>query len=77
MKISAEPEIPPTEATKAKIYNLEILDDTEKKDENKPKPTNKAVYAVGAVLVATILVCIIAIFGRRRCTKTPKNRRYV
>lgn len=77
LKISAEPEIPPTEATKAKIYNLEILDDTEKKDENKPKPTNKAVYAVGAVLVATILVCIIAIFGRRRCTKTPKNRRYV
>lgn len=39
--------------------------------------TNKAVYAVGAVLFATIIIVIISIFGRRRCRKTPKNRRYV
>lgn len=48
-------------------------------DENK-KPkinTSKAVWAVGAVLLATIVICIIAIFGRQRCRKTPKNRRYV
>lgn len=39
--------------------------------------TRKAVWAVSAVLIAIIVICIIAIFGRRRCRKTPKNRRYV
>ncbi|XP_046476577.1 angiotensin-converting enzyme 2 isoform X2 [Neodiprion pinetum] len=41
--------------------------------------TSKAVWAVAAVLVATVAICVIAIFGRRRCVKsqTPKNRRYV
>lgn len=41
--------------------------------------TSKAVWAVAVVLVATVTICIIAIFGRRRCVKsqTPKNRRYV
>lgn len=44
----------------------------------KPKiNTNKAVWAVGAVLLAIIIVCAIAIFGRQRCRKTPKNRRYI
>ncbi|XP_043267787.1 angiotensin-converting enzyme-like [Venturia canescens] len=47
-------------------------------NDEKPKPnTSKAVWAVAAVLVATITICIIAIFGRRRCRKAPKNRRYV
>ncbi|XP_044583140.1 angiotensin-converting enzyme-like [Cotesia glomerata] len=36
-----------------------------------------AVWAVGSVLIATIAIVFIAIFGRRRCRKTPKNRRYV
>lgn len=49
------------------------LDDNEKPKIN----TSKAVWAVGAVLLATIIICIIAIFGRQRCRKTPKNRRYV
>ncbi|XP_011300357.1 angiotensin-converting enzyme-like isoform X2 [Fopius arisanus] len=39
--------------------------------------TSKAVWAVGAVLIATVTIVIIAIFGRQRCRKTPKNRRYV
>ncbi|XP_011646803.1 angiotensin-converting enzyme-like isoform X2 [Pogonomyrmex barbatus] len=39
--------------------------------------TSKAVWAVSAVLIAIVVICIIAIFGRRRCRKTPKNRRYV
>ena len=39
--------------------------------------TSKAVWAVSAVLIAIVIICIIAIFGRRRCRKTPKNRRYV
>ncbi|XP_046744536.1 angiotensin-converting enzyme 2-like [Diprion similis] len=41
--------------------------------------TSKAVWAVAAVLIATVAICVIAIFGRRRCVKsqTPKNRRYV
>ncbi|XP_025987532.2 angiotensin-converting enzyme 2 isoform X2 [Solenopsis invicta] len=39
--------------------------------------TSKAVWAISAVLIAIIVICIIAIFGRRRCRKTPKNRRYV
>ncbi|KAK2582171.1 hypothetical protein KPH14_004528 [Odynerus spinipes] len=47
-------------------------------DEKKPKiNSSKAVWAVAAVLVATIIICVIAIFGRQRCRKTPKNRRYV
>lgn len=51
------------------------LDDTQ---DSKPKiSTSKAVWAVSAVLVAIIAICMIVIFGRQRCRKTPKNRRYV
>nr|XP_012222251.1 PREDICTED: angiotensin-converting enzyme-like isoform X2 [Linepithema humile] len=39
--------------------------------------THKAIWAVSAVLIAIVVICIIAIFGRRRCRKIPKNRRYV
>ncbi|XP_032453700.1 angiotensin-converting enzyme [Nasonia vitripennis] len=47
-------------------------------NEESPKVnTSKAVWVVAAVLVATVTICIIAIFGRRRCNRTPKNRRYV
>lgn len=56
-------------------FNESFLDYPNKEDK-KPK-INKAVWAVGAVLIATIVICIIAIFGRQRCRKTPKNRRYV
>lgn len=50
----------------------------QKERETQPeKETKKAVYAVGGVLVTTILVTIVAIFGKRRCTRVPKNRRYV
>ncbi|XP_076629285.1 angiotensin-converting enzyme [Colletes latitarsis] len=55
-----------------------LLDNTDADQDTKPKiNTSKAVWAVGAVLLATIVICIIAIFGRQRCRKTPKNRRYV
>lgn len=56
-------------------FNESFLDYPNKEDK-KPK-INKAVWAVGAVLIAIIVICIIAIFGRQRCRKTPKNRRYV
>ncbi|XP_018358585.1 PREDICTED: angiotensin-converting enzyme-like [Trachymyrmex cornetzi] len=53
----------------------DISNDTEN---STPKiSTSKAVWAITAVLIAIIVICIIAIFGRRRCRKTPKNRRYV
>jgi hypothetical protein len=53
----------------------DILNDTEN---NTPKiSTSKAVWAISTVLIAIIVICIIVIFGRRRCRKTPKNRRYV
>lgn len=39
--------------------------------------TSKAIWAVSAILVAIVVICVIAIFGRRRCRRTPKNRRYV
>nr|XP_031845275.1 angiotensin-converting enzyme-like isoform X1 [Nomia melanderi] len=61
-------------------FNESLYNSIEEDDEqdNKPKiNTSKAVWAVGAVLLATIVICVIAIFGRRRCRKTPKNRRYV
>ncbi|KAG7213428.1 hypothetical protein KM043_002712 [Ampulex compressa] len=59
-------------------FDESLMDNPEIEEETKPKiNTSKAVWAVGAVLVATITVCVIAIFGRRRCRKTPKNRRYV
>lgn len=54
---------------------LNTFDDTE--DSTHKNNTSKAVWAVSAVLVAIVIICIIAIFGRRRCRKTPKNRRYV
>lgn len=53
----------------------DILTDSEN---NTPKiSTSKAVWAISAILIAIVVICIIAIFGRRRCRKTPKNRRYV
>ncbi|XP_011703088.1 PREDICTED: angiotensin-converting enzyme 2-like [Wasmannia auropunctata] len=53
----------------------DILNDTEN---GTPKiSTSKAVWAISAILIAIVVICIIAIFGRRRCRKTPKNRRYV
>lgn len=53
----------------------DILNDTEN---STPKiNTSKAVWAISAVLIAIVVICIIALFGRRRCRKTPKNRRYV
>ncbi|XP_012062567.1 PREDICTED: angiotensin-converting enzyme 2-like [Atta cephalotes] len=53
----------------------DISNDTEN---STPKiSTSKAIWAISAVLVAIIVICIIAIFGGRRCRKTPKNRRYV
>ncbi|XP_053978934.1 angiotensin-converting enzyme-like [Hylaeus volcanicus] len=56
----------------------ESIDDLAADQDKKPKiNTTKAVWAVGAVLLATIAICIIAIFGKQRCRKTPKNRRYV
>ncbi|XP_076655496.1 angiotensin-converting enzyme [Halictus rubicundus] len=57
----------------------ESLDDSvEPNEDTKPKMnTSKAVWAVGAVLLATIVICLIAIFYRQRCRKMPKNRRYV
>ncbi|KAL6425876.1 hypothetical protein ACFW04_008893 [Cataglyphis niger] len=54
---------------------LNTFDDTQ--DSTHKNNTSKAVWAVSAVLVAIVIICIIAIFGRRRCRKTPKNRRYV
>jgi len=45
---------------------------------NAPKiNTSKAIWAISAVLIAIVIICIIVIFGRQRCRKTPKNRRYV
>ncbi|XP_071647514.1 angiotensin-converting enzyme isoform X1 [Temnothorax longispinosus] len=53
----------------------DVLNGTEN---NTPKiSTSKAVWAISAILIAIVVICIIAIFGRRRCRKTPKNRRYV
>lgn len=60
------------------LEGLETSLESEEEADRKPKiNTNKAVWAVAAVLVATVTICIIAIFGRRRCARTPKNRRYV
>ncbi|XP_015117890.1 angiotensin-converting enzyme [Diachasma alloeum] len=53
--------------------------DNEEEDDDEiiKSGTSKAVWAVGAVLIATVTIVTIAIFGRQRCRKTPKNRRYV
>ncbi|OAD56235.1 Angiotensin-converting enzyme, partial [Eufriesea mexicana] len=59
-------------------FDISLLDSVDTTEDKKPKiSTSKAVWAVGAVLIATIIICIIAIFGRQRCRKAPKNRRYV
>lgn len=50
---------------------------TENNDKIIKSGTSKAVWAVGAVLIAIVTIVIIALFGRQRCRKTPKNRRYV
>ncbi|XP_076296996.1 angiotensin-converting enzyme [Lasioglossum baleicum] len=67
-----------SEAT-SKVSLDESLDDSvDPNEDTKPKMnTSKAVWAVGAVLLATIVICVVAIFSRQRCRKTPKNRRYV
>ncbi|XP_043265604.1 angiotensin-converting enzyme-like [Colletes gigas] len=67
-----------SEASSKVPLDESLLDNTDADQDTKPKiNTSKAVWAVGAVLLATIVICIIAIFGRQRCRKTPKNRRYV
>lgn len=58
-----------------KSLTLDAFDDTQ--DNTHQINTSKAVWTVSSVLVAIVIICIIAIFGRRRCHKTPKNRRYV
>lgn len=58
-----------------KSLTLDAFDDTQ--DNTHQINTSKAVWAISSVLVAIVIICIIAIFGRRRCHKTPKNRRYV
>ncbi|XP_066600363.1 angiotensin-converting enzyme-like [Prorops nasuta] len=51
--------------------------EAEKENNKSGITTSKSVWAVAAVLIATVTICIIAIFGRQRCRKTPKNRQYV
>ncbi|XP_032684214.1 angiotensin-converting enzyme 2-like isoform X2 [Odontomachus brunneus] len=64
-----------TEVPVNELLAPDIGNDTQ---DSSPKiNTSKAVWVVSAVLIAIILICIIAIFGRQRCRKTPKNRRYV
>lgn len=66
---------PPVEPSTNKSLTPDTLDDTQ---DSKPKiSTSKAVWAVSAILIAIIAICMIVIFGRQRCRKTPKNRRYV
>lgn len=62
----------PTDTSSAKP---DTLDDTQNDEPN--INTSKTVWVVGAVLIALVAIITIAIFGRRRCRKTPKNRRYV
>lgn len=70
--------VPKSEATTKVPLDESLIDSAEDEQDSKPKiSTSKAVWAVGAVLLATIVICVIAIFGRQRCRKTPKNRRYV
>lgn len=65
----------PTQVSFNKSLTSDILNDTEN---NTPKiNTSKAVWTISAILIAIVIICIIAVFGRRRCRKTPKNRRYV
>ncbi|KAJ8676306.1 hypothetical protein QAD02_012093 [Eretmocerus hayati] len=67
-----EPENQPTSVP----HLEESLEPEEEESKKKPKK-NSAVYILGGALVATLTVCIIAIFGKKRCGRTPKNRRYV
>lgn len=62
-----------------KSLTLDTFNDTFDDTQNSTHKinTSKAVWAISAVLIAIVIICIIAIFGRRRCHKTPKNRRYV
>ncbi|KAK0160601.1 hypothetical protein PV328_007993 [Microctonus aethiopoides] len=46
-------------------------------EEQTVKGTTKAIWAISAILVAIILIIVIALFGRHRCRKAPKNRRYI
>ncbi|XP_029161512.1 angiotensin-converting enzyme-like [Nylanderia fulva] len=70
------PNLPTNGSSDKSSLNFDThVEDTQ---DNTPKvSTSKAVWAISAVLIALVVICIIAIFGRRRCRKTPKNRRYV
>lgn len=46
-------------------------------EEQTVKGTTKAIWAISAILVAIISIIVIALFGRHRCRKAPKNRRYI
>lgn len=60
------------------VDDNELMMEDEAETERKPKiDKSMAVWVVAGALVATVLICIVAIFGRRRCARTPKNRRYV
>ncbi|RLU24452.1 hypothetical protein DMN91_002541 [Ooceraea biroi] len=66
----------PTEVPHEKsLLTPDLLD--EQQNDTPKINTSKAVWAVSAVLIAIVVICIIVIFGRQRCRKTPKNRRYV
>lgn len=67
--------LPTNVSSNKSSLTFDTLDNTQ--DSSPKVNTSKAVWAVSAVLVAIVIICIIAIFGRRRCRKTPKNRRYV
>lgn len=91
--ITSDPVHPPVVAPTPKpkeesvTKKVNVAPETVTEESDKPKDdyssskmnTSKAVWAVAIVLVATIAICVIAIFGRRRCVKSqaPKNRRYV
>lgn len=68
--VSSGSEVPVNESLTPGITN-----DTQ---DNTPKiSTSKTIWVVSVVLIAIIVICMIAIFGKQRCRKTPKNRRYV
>lgn len=62
--------------TSTKDY-LETLKTIETESSKPNTNKSKAAWAVGAVLIAIVIICTIAIFGQKRCRRTPKNRRYV
>lgn len=66
---------PPGEVPVDKPVTPETLDEAQ---DDKPKiNTSMTIWVVSVVLVAIIAIGTIVIYGRQRCRKTPKNRRYV